>query len=377
MTTDILLIEKREALKCRLVEGKYKTLVDVFLEMFEHLIQKLTRQSKSLRLWVSAIILSIVFISIDFAALYITGNMNEARVWLEKSGQGYGLGYLLLWWFSNIVLLVVSMIVVNHYIAGIFKLWQDDILDATESEASLDEFQDWLDRTCNRRLHLLMTIMGGLLVTIFLSVTASMQTGGFVGYGWTFAIFSGSVLLWAFTHLFLMIILLSAKLRRYDLKLFAANPGSSEILSRLSGKFNLFLYYIGIYTAILTLTTASIGFLSYSVVFFGLLYGLSLIILFALNQTSLSSIIRRAKWKTLNAIQVKVEKIQEMENFEQKETMDTINRLMDYYDRVRGTRDSGLDWRASLSFINSLLLPLFAFLLGNLDQVLKLFGNKP
>jgi hypothetical protein len=376
MATDIPLIEKREALKYRLAKGEYKTLVDVFLERFEHLIQKLTRQSKSLPLWANTIALSIVFISMDFAALYISGNVNEARAWLEQSGEGYGLGYLLLWWFSIIVLLVVSMIVVNHYIAGIFKLWQDDILDATESEASLDEFQDWLDRTCNRRLHLLMTIMGGLLVAIFLSVTASIQTGGFVGYGWTFAIFSGSVLLWAFTHLFLMVILLSAKLSRYDLKLFAANPRSSEILSRLSGKFNLFIYYIGIYTAILTLTTASIGFLSYSVVFFGLLYGLSLVILFALNQISLSSIIRRAKWKTLNEIQVKVEKIQAMENFEQKETMDTINRLMDFYDRVRVTRDSGLDWRASLSFINSLLLPLFAFLLGNLDLVLKLLGIK-
>lgn len=377
MTTNILLIEKREALKCRLVEGEYKTLIDVFLDRFEHLIRKLTRQSKSLPLWLSTIILSIVFISIDFAALYLTGNMNESRSWLAKSGQGYGLGYLLLWWSLIIVLLVVSMIMINHYIVGIFKLWQENILDATESEASLDEFRDWLERTCNHRLHLLMTIIGGILVTLFLAGAASIQTGGFVGYGWTFAIFSGSALLWAFTHLFFMIILLAAKLHRYDLKLFTANPSSSEILSRLSGKFNLFIYYIGIYTAILTVTTVSVGFLSYSVIFLGILYGLSLTILFALNQTSLSSIIRRSKWKTLNEIQVKVEKIQTMENFEQKETMDTINRLMDYYDRVRMTRDSGLDWRASLSFINSLILPLFVFLLSNLDLVLKLLGIKP
>jgi hypothetical protein len=106
-------------------------------------------------------------------------------------------------------------------------------------------------------------------------------------------------------------------------------------------------------------------------------YWLALIAIFTLNQTSLSSIIRRAKWKMLNEIQSKVENLQAAENFEEKETMEAINRLMDYHDRVKATRDSALDFRTYLSFFNSLLLPLLAFILGNLDLVLKLFGIKP
>ena len=87
--------------------------------------------------------------------------------------------------------------------------------------------------------------------------------------------------------------------------------------------------------------------------------------------------IRRAKWKTLNEIQVKVEKLQTSKNFGNQETMDAVKRLMDYHDRVKATRDSALDFRAYLDFINSLLLPLLAFLLGNLDKVLSLFSTKP
>ena len=53
--------------------------------------------------------------------------------------------------------------------------------------------------------------------------------------------------------------------------------------------------------------------------------------------------------------------------------MEAMNRLMDYHDRVRATRNSALDLRTSLSFLNSLLLPLIAFILANLDSLVELF----
>jgi hypothetical protein len=104
---------------------------------------------------------------------------------------------------------------------------------------------------------------------------------------------------------------------------------------------------------------------------------LPVIVLFILIQTSLSNIIRRAKWKTLNEIQAKVEKLQEAKDFGDKETMEAISRLMDYHNSVKASRDSAINLRAILGFINSLLLPLLALLLSNLDLVLKLFGKSP
>jgi len=104
---------------------------------------------------------------------------------------------------------------------------------------------------------------------------------------------------------------------------------------------------------------------------------LSIIAVFVLNQSSLSSLVRHAKWKTLNEIQAKVEKLQSAKKFSDQESMDAINRLLDYHDRVNKTRNSALDLRTYLNFINSLLLPLLAFILGNLDLLKTFFTRQP
>jgi hypothetical protein len=43
---------------------------------------------------------------------------------------------------------------------------------------------------------------------------------------------------------------------------------------------------------------------------------------------------------------------------------------MDYHDRIKSTPNSALNFRASLNFLNSLLLPLLAFVFSNLDKVI-------
>ena len=377
MSTDTALIEKREELKRRLEAGEYKTLVDIFLEWFDRLIRKITRQSKPLPSWLITTILSMVFILIGFAAVYVSGDLTATRTYIELSTLGYGFVAFFLWALSIGVLAIATTVILNHYVHRLFKIWQADVLDATESVTSLEEIENWLKTTCNHRLHLYVTIIGGLLIALYLTVISSSWAGGFIGYGWTFGSILPSMFTAALLYLFLVLIFLSAKLRRYDLKLFAADPSSSELVSRLSSKLSLLIYFVGIYAAVLTFTTAFIGFLPSFAILLVLFYWLPIIAMFLLNQTSLSSVIRRAKWKTLNEIQAKVEKLQAVENFEDKETMEAINRLMDYHDRVKATRNSALDFGTYLNFINSLLLPLLAFILGNLDLVSKLFSRTP
>jgi hypothetical protein len=48
---------------------------------------------------------------------------------------------------------------------------------------------------------------------------------------------------------------------------------------------------------------------------------------------------------------------------------------MDYHDRIKSTADSALNFRSSLNFLNSLLLPVLAFVFTNLDKVTTLIGN--
>ncbi len=375
MTTETTLIEKREELKRRLATGEYKTLVDVFLEWVNRMIQKSTRRTKPLAIWQTTVILIFVFSLIGFGAIYITGDYVNMRNITGAFGIGYGLGFLVV--ISIVSLTIATVIIINQSIRRIFVLWRDGILDATESITSLQDFEDWLEKVCNPRQHFLVTIFGGLLIGSMAVASTSTLLRAFVGYGVAFALIILNMFTAAFVYQGLMVILLPTMLRRYDLKLFAADPATSEILSRLSGELSFFVYFIAGYAALITLASSLQGTFQNVGIVLVLFLWLPIIAGFALNQTSLSSIVRRAKWKTLNEIQAKVEKLQTAENFEAKDTMDAINRLLDYHERVNKTRISALDFRAYLTFINSLLLPLLAFLLGNLDKVLALFARKP
>lgn len=94
---------------------------------------------------------------------------------------------------------------------------------------------------------------------------------------------------------------------------------------------------------------------------------------FIIGQYSLSNIITNAKWQKLNQIQSRVERLEAEANIEDKDTMETINRLMEYHNQILKTPNSALNIRASLNFLNSLLLPVLAFVLANLDKLLALF----
>jgi hypothetical protein len=374
MSTDTALIEKREELKRRLAAGEYKTLVDIFLEWFDRLLRKILRRTKPLPIWLTATLLSLSLILIGFVIIYFSGDIT---LLINLIGASRGLGALTI--ISGAFISITSAVIMNQYIRRIFSFWHNEILDQTESMASLVDFEDWLQKTCNWRLHFLVTIIAVLVLTPNGILMVNTQSGISAGYGLIFSMLFWSVFLYVFFYQFLMAIFLSARIRRYDLKLFAADPSSSEIISRLSSELSWVIYLVAVYGIIGLISVRLIfGSIDPYVVIVQLFFAwLPVILLFVLIQTGLSDIIRRAKWKTLNEIQTRVEKLQAAQNFEDKESMDAINRLMDYHDRVKATRDSALDFRTYLGFINSLLLPLLAFILGNLDLVLNLFARKP
>jgi hypothetical protein len=160
---------------------------------------------------------------------------------------------------------------------------------------------------------------------------------------------------------------------RYDFKLYAIKPGSSELVARLSELFGSFAFQLAVYATVFTLLIAYVGVLNTAGFVFVLLAWIPLVGLFAANQNALSRIIARAKWRTLHEIQTRIETIAGEENLTDKETIESLNRLMDYHDRIEGTRRSALDLRAILTFVNSLLLPLLAFLLANEARIVALF----
>ena len=49
---------------------------------------------------------------------------------------------------------------------------------------------------------------------------------------------------------------------------------------------------------------------------------------------------------------------------------------MDYHDRIKATPNSALNFRAGLNFLNSLLLPILAFVVANLKDVINILKGQ-
>ena len=366
MTTDTALIEKREELKRRLAAGEYKTLVDTFLEGTDRLIRKITRHPQPISPWYSSMMLYLIVLLLAFAGLFLIG---EAPAFMKQFAT-FSAAFVPLSLFVG-YFNVASIVAGNIYIHRVFTTFHESVVDTIESITSLDDFERWLNAVCNRRMHFVFSIVGGVFVGIY-QISVLNATG--INVLLSTAI--GTILLNTFSIVFLYLlihmIVLSARLGKYHLKLYTAYPAGSEVITRLADLLGSFVYLVAFYATLLTLIVAIQQLLIPLGALVILLFWIPILGMFILNQSSLSSIIQRSKWKALNGIQAKVEQLHSSEKLGEKDTMETINRLMDYYDRIKNTRSSRIDLGAVLNLINSLLLPLLALVLGNIDKILAL-----
>ena len=102
---------------------------------------------------------------------------------------------------------------------------------------------------------------------------------------------------------------------------------------------------------------------------------LPITILFISNHYAVTRIITRAKWRELNEIQAQIEEIRMGGSLAEKESMEKINRLIEYHDRLMKTRNSTFDLNAGFHFFNSLLIPAVGFILGNLETFQEILGK--
>jgi len=367
MTADTTLIEKREELKRRLAVGEYRTLIDVTLDWSSFIIQKITRNPDPISPWYIVTLLYLLFLLSAVAGLSLLGEVAAFRLQFATFRAGFVPLSFLVGYFN-----VLSIVAGNIYIHRVFTTFQESVIDAIESQKSLEDFERWLRTLCNRKNHFVFSVIGGFLVGIY-QVQVLTRTGVTV----LLSTAIGTILLNTFSTVFLFLIVhmivLSAQIGSYRLKLYAAYPASSEVMNRLSDLLGNFVYLFAVYATLLTLLVAIQQLLISLGALVLLLFWLPIIGMFVLNQNSLSTIIQRSKSHALNGIQEKIERLHTSEQLGDKETMDTINRLMDYSDRIKSTRSSRIDSGAVLNLINSLLLPLLALLLANIQTILALF----
>jgi len=360
---DTALLAKREEVKRHLEADKYKTLGRLIADKAGRFIQRLTRRAKPLPFWYS---ITVVLLAISMLGSLVMFFLDGVTFPPETIYFEIALG----------LLTPIFVITLELYIVHIFEVFKNHIVDRMES---LDDLNDLQDRT-EAVFSISNQFVVAVVYTIFISIWAILIVIAVLN---TFSVGLAIIgvlrnfIAGIYFYFFIRGLPLLLQLRKYQYKVYSADPSSSEVVERLSNMLGNGVFIVAIYATALTaimafiveLTRASL--VSLLIV---LAWGPT-ISFFVANQFILGGIISQAKMKTLNGIQAQVEALQTKETILSAETLGHIDKLMDYHDRIKATKNSALNLRASLSFLNSLLLPVIAFLLANLNQIIELFSN--
>jgi len=359
MTTIDQLTTERELLKSQIEAGKYKSLADVILDqVIGRFLQRLVGGTEPVSFWYSGAVMTLVTLAVGALVSIIAGEF----FFLIKSEAIWATIWLAGMDFSAIVGLKTALDL-------LFTVLRESIIDSIESSADLDDLRIWLVGTFSRRKELLCAILATLIILI----------GGWLIVRDTIP-FIGSILVMVLVcfqvgGVFYYVFPLSALSKRfiaYRFKLYASDPISSEVIVCMSDLWNKVVFTAAVMTAYLMLGLAVFGLLNYQATVLFVIWSWGILaVLFLMYQRHLAKIISKAKRRKLKEVQAKIVKLEAQEQVPTKDTLEHIGKLMDYHDRIKGTKNSALDIRVGLGFLNSLLLPVLASLLGNIQSVLK------
>jgi hypothetical protein len=360
MTGMTSLQERRDELKRQLVENEYIILVEVIVLRTGRLLRRITRSPKQLPFWYSALALVLVIMLIGLVLSSFLSEFNPKPILLLIEGIG---------------LIYVGMIVFEIHHENFIANLHEHVVDAIDSERDLVDLQHWLNQTASTKAAAFFSgaiaVLGGLFVQFVYQNTA----GEFIGFGPIVALVLSSVLYGAMVYYGILFFTLPSRLSRYEFKLYMPDPSSSALIQYLSRMFANALYLFAFYAALTALLNVAVDlFVSFNAVRLFGWWGI-ITALFVMIQYALSRIITTAKYKTLEEVEARIEQTLSKANLNENETRDAINWLMDYHDRIKSTPNSALHIRALFEFVNSLLLPLLAFLFTHLDEIAALFSK--
>jgi hypothetical protein len=361
MIADSALQEKRDQLKRQLAAGEYRMLLERMIDATGRLLQRLTQRQSPVSPWLGALVLALVSLAVGLLPPLALGELRGAQI------EAIALVV------SGIVTATANLMASKVALSILLDTLHDHVLDAIESEEDLSALQGWLETRLRVRAQVGFGLLYSALMVSY-SVISAWVTRASVGPGLALMVGITSFQNGTLLYMFFPIVSFCARLGHCHIKLYAADPGSSEIIVHLSDMISGEAFIGVALSAFSTVVHALLGQLTVTNAIPLVLMGwVPCIVVFGLGQRALGALVSRAKWKTLNEIQGKIETLTAEQDLVQKETTDAVNRLMDLHDRIKAVRNSALDVRAGLRFLNSLLLPLLAFLLTNVDRVLQLF----
>ena len=275
----------------------------------------------------------------------------------------------------------LSLIANKVNVRAFLNTFHGPLLERMERSIDLEDLGSWLKRNFRLRFPLFFGLLLGPALGLalyngwrtgqgnpafhigsFLTITLSCMEAMWVGY-----------------YLYPFYLMFPPQLHRYRFDLYTPDPSSSEVVGRLSRLLTFILYVTMGYIIQLMIGLGFFDVLSEQTIVPGFILSLlvisPMVIMYAAGQYHLSDLITRSKWKMLNKVQTKIEKLYGGEDIPDKETLDRLSKLMDYHDRIKSTPNSALNFRSSLNFLNSLLLPILAFVFANLDKVMEVIDD--
>jgi len=246
----------------------------------------------------------------------------------------------------------------------------------------MEDLENWLKKNFDLRKPFLSGIIFGPVLgyILYASWMQVAKMGFHVGTFVTITLASIQAV-WVVWYFYPFYVSFPARISHYHYDLYTFDPSSSEVVLQLSQLLTSILYITMAYIVYLTLGLAYFGVLSFDIssldtaLIFSLFVWAPTVILYVTGQQHISGLITRAKWKILNEIQTKNESLYSGQEIPDKVTVERLQQLSDFHDRIKSTPNSALDFRASLNFLNSLLLPVIAFLIANGPDVVAAINN--
>jgi hypothetical protein len=356
MTEGTNLTDGREELKRQLAAGEYKSSIDVILDSVGRILQKLTRRTKPPAPWISALAIALLVSLTAYLSSLLTGGVSR-----------YGYRTIA---FGG-ALIFLNLVIAKSAFRRTFATLQDKLLDGLESSAGLTGLHDWLVAVGDLKRPALIGLFIYAAYVAFI-LPNPIETPAPVDT----VVVGGVMLLWTgfmIYYMFLFVVL-PLRLGRCQFKLHAPDPVSTEELADWSGMMNFAAYMFAFMLATGTLFTVTTVTFTLRTLTFIIPRWLPLIALFVVNQVAISGVITRSKRKSLNEVEAYMAALWPRADPPDNETMETLLWLWDYHDRIKGTRSTILDIKGIMNLVNTLLIPLLAFLIANREAIFELLG---
>jgi len=359
-------VNSKKDIKRKIEKGEYYTLVDIVLDKgFGNFLRKLSPKKTPVSYWISGLVLAFLTLLIGFSVSGIIGEFST----LDQST------IIITIWLAAIGFLWMICAKIGNYL--ILNALSKGVIENITSYQDLDDVQKKLHAFRNIKLQIFLSIFLGLVAILW--PVWWRQTGAtFPGYGPTIVL----ILIWLQTgpgvYLFILYIWLAAGINRYEYSIQTIDARSSEVIEYLGDMFNGVLLIGAVILAVFSIGLAFLGAFDSDVPLF-IIWVLGawalLLLLFFNNQYILANIIKKHKLKKLREIQKEIYSLEAGRKIADKETLETIKLLMDFYDRVEKMPDSTFRIGEVFRLIQAMLLPILASVISSLKNVIEIFSK--